>query len=530
MTTEIKDFPADKVEAAREALAKIQTRLVRAAAKAGTTAPAAPVLAVVAERVFAKCSHCGIEADAGRGGDVHCVVPAGYFVVRSTVDLALDAPKPALAGWEFLAVVEPLEGGNLIRKVPGADTEGFSFDPWRTAAIKCDHCATARRRNETFVVRADGSDPAIAAGTTKQVGRSCLADFLGGKSAAAVIAALTFVAAVREAGESESGGGHVDTRFVPATYLAWTTAAVRLYGWVSKAAANADETLVATATAVNRLLSPPSLGDKEWSADRAACTPTEADVAKGAAALAWALALPGASDYEQNLTLVAKQTVVTSKHSGSSPARCRATSGQSATTSAARARRTPAPPARTSAPSGPAPSSRSWSRRSSTSTASTARCTSTRSATPTATPWCGRPPASASTSARRSPASAPSRSTRSSAASPRRSWRAALFDPSHLAGLLTGDYPGDAMMTDLEILRREGTALSIADLVELDYDGDESVTLDEARDALLLWRRNNPSARALIDLVGMDLAVTDYVAAWRVTHDDEYGLDERGEA
>ena len=81
------------------------------------------------------------------------------------VDIVAIGARPSLAGWDFLACVEPLEGGNLIRQVPCASIAEGELTPWREGAIRCDHCSTSRRRTETFVVRADGSDPAIPAGT-----------------------------------------------------------------------------------------------------------------------------------------------------------------------------------------------------------------------------------------------------------------------------------------------------------------------------------------------------------------------------
>lgn len=150
--TLINGFPAHKLTEAREALAKLQKRLVRAAAKAGELAPVAPILTVANTRIVSTCTNCKVSEDGWAGGT--CIVcKEGYLVSREVLDLVLVAPKPALAGWEFLAVVEPLEGGNLIRKVPGADTEGVDFSPWHTGCIECDHCKTVRKRTETFLVR-----------------------------------------------------------------------------------------------------------------------------------------------------------------------------------------------------------------------------------------------------------------------------------------------------------------------------------------------------------------------------------------
>ena len=66
------------------------------------------------------------------------------------------------------------------------------------------------------------------------------------------------------------------------------------------------------------LLTPPFGGDPrdDWRAACARCRPTDADIARGAAALAWARTMVPTSDYESNLTLVAKQPIVKLAHTG----------------------------------------------------------------------------------------------------------------------------------------------------------------------------------------------------------------------
>lgn len=324
--TTIKAFPAGRVEAAREELAKAQKRIVRAAARAGQEAPAAPVLTVVREYVSSTCRKCGEQWEGtGPCPNGPC---GGPVKRRALVDLELQAPPARLAGWDFLAVVEPMTGGNLIRQVPGAEVADGELAAWRAGDVRCDHCLAARHRKETFILRSDGTgkDPdgrAIEPGVYKQVGRQCLARFLGGQSAADIVARLGWPDVVRAAGDDEGGGGFGGghTVYDPAEFLAWCCAISRLDGFVTRKMASDASDLSprrATSSKVEWLLGDPPTGESrpDWNAARERFAPTSADLERAAATLAWARALPGRSDYEQNLRLVAAQEACDPKHAG----------------------------------------------------------------------------------------------------------------------------------------------------------------------------------------------------------------------
>ncbi len=326
-TTLIENFPAGRLTAAREALAAVQARLVKAAAKAGAAVPEAPALVVVAERTVARCTSCRQLSPAsklGDGGVAMCGLDTeetamcmGMMIGYKVVDLEVTIGRPALAGWEFLAVIEPMTGGNLVKRVPGSDT-GFDLTAYRTgSAVTCDHCNTVRARSETFVVKSDGTDPNIPTGTVKKVGRNCLEVFLGGKSAAAILARLGFADAVRAAGDGEGGGGgYTDPVFAPLEVLEWTVAVVAKDGWVSKKVADIQQK-ESTSSTVSYLLCPPNpMEYRKWIAARDSYRPTADQVVTAAAVLAWTLALEGKSDYEYSLKLLAGEAVITTSKFG----------------------------------------------------------------------------------------------------------------------------------------------------------------------------------------------------------------------
>jgi hypothetical protein len=313
--TRIEGFPKRSLARARAELVKAHARMVRAAKRQGAEAPAAPSLEVLAERVEAQCSECGAGEFVDRAA--HGRACEGVLVTRVVVDLEINAPRPSLDGWEFLAVVEPLTaavpgiGKNLIRQVPGAIVAEGELVRWYDADLACDHCCAARRRAETFVVRHED-------GSYRQVGRQCLAAFLGGKSAAAIIAALAYPTIVRAAGEGDGGGWGGDPVFDHVEFLIWVTASVRISGWVSRAASRESlEGKTSTADHARYLLTPPGpSGMSQWKRTREIFTPTEGDKERAAAALVWAKSLAGATDYERNLVLVALQPHLESSHLG----------------------------------------------------------------------------------------------------------------------------------------------------------------------------------------------------------------------
>ncbi len=314
MHTTLEKFPACKLATARAELAKSYAKLARSAQRAGQQAPEAPVLTVTREYLESKCRDHGRTWEGTGPCPAQRPFTGPCLVTRVTLmDLELVAPRPILAGWEFLAVIEPLPTGNLIRKVPSAEVADGELERWRTGALACDHCGTTRRRSETFIVR--GSD-----GAYKQVGRQCLTAFTGGESAAAILCAIGWPEMLRAIGDGEGGGeGAADPVYVPEEFLAWCAAASRLDGFVTRTAARAQEKR-ATSDIIAFLLGPePSHAQlrQEWKVGRERLAPTESDVQRGKDALAWARTRDGRSDYEYNLGLVAALEVVSDgKHLG----------------------------------------------------------------------------------------------------------------------------------------------------------------------------------------------------------------------
>jgi len=77
-------------------------------------------------------------------------------------------------GWRYLACIEHLSSGNQIRRLPGAT--GSDLSSFANAEPYCQHCNLKRARKRSFLVE----DPERA---IRQVGSSCLTDYIGGATA-----------------------------------------------------------------------------------------------------------------------------------------------------------------------------------------------------------------------------------------------------------------------------------------------------------------------------------------------------------
>jgi hypothetical protein len=222
-------------------------------------------------------------------------------VVRTFVDVSVAGSPPKLNGWSFIAAVEVFDDLNLIRAVPGEVIPQH----YRTTGSQCEHCNTARRRKDVFVLRHED-------GRLVQVGRQCIRDFLGHVSADEVAARATYLASLdellrdAEGSESLTGERHEDLLH----FLTYTAAAIRNFGWVSKGQAR-DTGKLPTAEIVSIALRVDP-GHRDY------IEVEDADRALAQAALDWAQAIPGTTenDYLANVAAVARQGFIATRAFG----------------------------------------------------------------------------------------------------------------------------------------------------------------------------------------------------------------------
>jgi len=93
--------------------------------------------------------------------DVECLV------------VTITCPKPSLNGWRFIGRIEHMSdesNGEAINLVYAAPDEEVPAEFHKREQL-CEHCSTKRQRRDTFIV--------AKANEFKQVGSTCLSDFLG---------------------------------------------------------------------------------------------------------------------------------------------------------------------------------------------------------------------------------------------------------------------------------------------------------------------------------------------------------------
>jgi hypothetical protein len=221
-------------------------------------------------------------------------------------DLTLSHPSISFGGWEFVAAVDHLETGALVRSKPGVELNG-----WRPEVSGCEHCGKVRRRSATYLVEHED-------GTRKQVGSSCMTDFLGVKPAGLWALGLDPLAESEDdswlAGGSYGGDVASENLEVIAVALAATDGG-RAY--VSRSAAE-WRGVASTSDAVRHQLLGPVGRETDRDRDERARIAELADayLADGTAAkvLAYARDMEGDGDYATNMRVLAAGEHVDFKH------------------------------------------------------------------------------------------------------------------------------------------------------------------------------------------------------------------------
>jgi len=223
--------------------------------------------------------------------------PGGLPVTVHGFDVAIIGEPPRYQGWRFVAAVDAVEGGTILRYPLGSTAE-VPNDQIR--AGECDHCHTTRARRSTVLVAHDDN------GQLLQVGRSCLKDFLGHNTLPVF---LTTDDIANTLGGSLSG--------TPAAWdvhsvLTYAAAAVEAFGWTPSSAS--EHGRVPTRDVVRLALTggrgadqlrdqlAPHLADSQTRAPH-----LRADLLAG---------LTGGSGYEANLIAVLRGDAVDAKHLG----------------------------------------------------------------------------------------------------------------------------------------------------------------------------------------------------------------------
>lgn len=235
-------------------------------------------------------------------------------------EIRVHGGQPKYAGWTFAATLEPTEAGHIIKAVPGIEVP----TEFREADLTCHHCNTDRYRKETFLVQHED-------GTFRKVGRNCLKDFLGHQNPTALARLAQLIVEFMGMAEEEFCGGYFqppEPSYSLEQILSLANVFIDRFGFVTRKAAQFDESATPTASEVEYCLAPPYVKGvpsheanrilREWNNHVEKHKPTEADQEKAKKALAWISSFEGqeVSDYFHNLLIISKLEGVTSKQLG----------------------------------------------------------------------------------------------------------------------------------------------------------------------------------------------------------------------
>lgn len=150
---------------------------------------------------------------------------SGFEITRVFHEVAIHGTAAKLNGWSFIATLDfDPTVGLVTRTVPGYEGK---IDRSNLRAQHCDHCDTDRYRKATYLLRHDD-------GTTRQVGSTCIKDFLGQAFSPVFISEELKGWKEEEFGSARGG---YDTDYSVDTVLAVAWAACREYGFVKSNAA-----------------------------------------------------------------------------------------------------------------------------------------------------------------------------------------------------------------------------------------------------------------------------------------------------
>ena len=215
--------------------------------------------------------------------------------------ISVSGNAPQINGYKFLARVEFIgENENLIHHVP--TNENVVVDAkFRTTKSFCEHCNKIRNRNDVFVIENE------VTGEQKQVGRSCLHDYLGIDDPKVLIETFGFWREI--SGIEEEYLSYPDKFFNVVDIIAFSLVSSRLYGFVSKRAAEERQTLSTSSTVYDALTNQSNSIAQEI---RNNCS--ESDVETAQKVIDSVMQSDKSSDYLNNLRVLLNAKFVKSQH------------------------------------------------------------------------------------------------------------------------------------------------------------------------------------------------------------------------
>lgn len=222
--------------------------------------------------------------------------------------ITVEGESPKLKGWSFIASITHTKNGNLINKVPGIKED--VPNRYRIGNPNCDYCNIQRYRVDSFIVKSDK-------GEYKQIGRNCLAKFLGYSDPNKIAQYATWLDDLKKEltkdEEDDNYNNHHDSYRDLESFLTMVAAVKNKKGWVSATQAQATGKLASIVEVNNQLF--PDFKETERNPK---IVPTEEDHKEALKAIEFARSnkLTDDTDYKHNLKISTSTDMFHEKASG----------------------------------------------------------------------------------------------------------------------------------------------------------------------------------------------------------------------
>jgi hypothetical protein len=173
----------------------------------------------------------------GPNAKIYCTVLGFHFLngeghqklqKMKIFEVFVSHPEVKLEGWQFVARIDHSQDiGNVVRVVPGQTLPAR----YRDSTPFCEHCNINRLRRDTFVLNY------IRTQDCKQVGSSCLKDFVGHADAVKLAKLAELLAIIGDYSRGhgfERYVGFNDFRYISAEqYMSLVGTSIKTHGWIS---------------------------------------------------------------------------------------------------------------------------------------------------------------------------------------------------------------------------------------------------------------------------------------------------------
>ncbi len=224
------------------------------------------------------------------------------------VDVSFTGTAPRVGGFSFLARLDHQEGGNLVLRAPGVETD---LDGWRVCSSRCMHCGLDRKRSATFLLQNEQ-------GAIVQVGKSCLEDYTGTTNIASAVELFKcwqeILVGLGEGGEYGFGGSW-QPDVTPVEFVAAAVASIRRHGFHKSGEEGSTRSECDFLTG-SCPMDKGRRGDKEEVEAWKKGQPTDAQREEAAVILAWVLASKDSTDYMHNARIACAARVMIDRTEG----------------------------------------------------------------------------------------------------------------------------------------------------------------------------------------------------------------------